>query len=312
MKSASQYTLFSTAFGIGCLITIMITFNGRLAQEVSHTFSLLVIHIAGGLVVAAVLIIRRLIGRASAPSGRRLPWYFWIGGGIGVVMVFGNNVCFAALGVSLTMAAGILGQTAGSIIIDATGFLGMSRYRFIRGKFIGLGIIVLGVLLMVDNWRFDGFFILFAFAVGILTIVQMTINSQLAASIGIIPGTGINYLGGFLAALAGVLLTGTSLTSSFAQLPEVPLYLVLGGGFTGFLIVSGVNTILPKIPTFYSSLLIFLGQISAAVVADALLLGIFSYQRLFASALILAGIAANLIADRRATPAEAETSVSSP
>ncbi len=304
MKDSAQpdvlkYGTFSSAFGIGCLITVMISLNGQLAQAAGQVFSLLVIHISGGLVVFTVLAVRYMKGIPLLKQGPRLPWLYYIGGGLGVVMVFGNNICFSAIGVSVTMAAGILGQTAGSLLIDATGMLGMRRYRFLKGKVFGLLVILFGVSMMVDTWKLDGLFLVIALLVGGLTIMQMALNARLASSIGLMPGVGVNYTGGILAAFVAVLVTGIPLTASFSTLPDVPLYLVIGGGMTGFCIVTGVNTILPKIPTFYSSLLIFLGQISSAITVDALLLGLFSYQRVIGAVLILLGILSNMIVDRR-------------
>ena len=294
-----RYGTFSLAFGLGCLITIMISLNGQLAQAVGPSFSLLVIHLAGGCTVLTAIIIRHLRGTPFQRFSRVMPWFYYTGGALGVLMVFGNNTCFAAIGVSVTMAAGIFGQTAGSIIIDATGSFGMSRYRFAPSKFIGLVIILVGVSLMVDSWQFDLLYLLFALVIGGVTILQMTINSRAATVHGLMPGVGINYLGGIIAALAAVLLSGVPLQSAFCELRHIPLHWVIGGGIVGFFIVSGVNTLLPKIPTFYSSLLMFLGQISSAIAVDAFLLGMFSYQRILGAVLILAGITANMQADRK-------------
>ena len=296
---ALRYGTFSLAFGIGCLITFMISLNGQLAQAVGPSFSLLVIHMAGGSAVIIALIARHLRGIPFLLSASPLPRLYYTGGILGVLMVFGNNTCFVAIGVSVTMAAGIFGQTAGSILIDATGSFGMRRYRFAPSKFIGLGIILAGVALMVNSWQLDLLYLVLALFIGGVTILQMTINSRVAAVHGLMPGVGINYLGGILASLAAVLILGIPLASSFSNLSSVPLHWVVGGGLFGFVIVSGANTILPKIPTFYSSLLMFLGQIASAITVDALLLGIFSYQRILGAALILVGIIANMQADRK-------------
>ena len=292
--------VLGAAYCIGALVTLMISLNGQLAQQTSQAFALVVIHLAGLSAVIAAFIITRT---PPAVPANPLPWYFYSGGVIGVFMVFGSNVSFGAVGASLTLASGVLGQTAGSLTVDTAGLFGMRKYRFIKEKWSGLAVICLGIFVMAETWRIDGIYIILAMMVGAATVFQMILNARLASKIGLFRGVGINYIGGLSASVLALMLTGGSI-ASFSQLDSVPLYLILGGGLLGFIVVTSMNTIVPKIPTFYSALLVFLGQISAGLIIDALLLGIYSPRRTAGAVLIFIGLMLSVHADRRRSQPE--------
>jgi len=251
---------------------------------------------------------------SSQKTGKkRIPPLLYSGGVIGVLMIFGNNICFDRLGTSLTLAAGILGQSAASLVIDSTGFLGMPRYRFRSRKLIGLSLNAAGIIMMVTDWRLNLLFLLFALFVGSLTIIQMSLNAQLAVRTGLFRGVRINYIGGTAASAAALLLVfmlsqkqAISGETAFqpALLGQISPLFLLGGGLLGVLIVTGSNIILPRIPTIYTSLLNFFGQITAALIIDALLFDMFSVRRMRGAVLILAGIAVNVYIDKKSKKKE--------
>jgi len=52
------------------------------------------------------------------------------------------------MGVSLTLAVSLLGQSLAAIIIDHFGLLGMKKIKFERQKITGLILIVSGIIVM--------------------------------------------------------------------------------------------------------------------------------------------------------------------
>jgi bacterial/archaeal transporter family-2 protein len=129
---------------IGLLITVMVTFNGILDSYLSSYFSLFVIHTVGLVTLIVILIVKK----EKLKIKRGIPAYLFSGGAIGVVMVFLNNLCFAELGASLTLALGVLGQLVLAAFIDHFGLLHMSIYKFQKRKLIGFGIILVGIIVM--------------------------------------------------------------------------------------------------------------------------------------------------------------------
>jgi bacterial/archaeal transporter family-2 protein len=129
---------------IGALIAVMIVLNGTLSKTTGNYTSSIIIHFTGLLCVILILI----INRSKINFNRNLPIYLYSAGAIGVFTILFNNLSFSALGVSITLALGLLGQSLCSIIIDHFGLLGMKINKFDKKKYIGLGIIIIGIYVM--------------------------------------------------------------------------------------------------------------------------------------------------------------------
>jgi len=129
---------------IGALIAIMIMINGTLSNAFGNYTSTVIIHIIGLLSMIFVL----LLSRSNLKIVKGIPLYFYSAGAIGVFTVLFNNLSFSKLGVSITLALGLLGQSLSSIIIDHFGLMGMKVIKFQKRKLFGLILITLGILVM--------------------------------------------------------------------------------------------------------------------------------------------------------------------
>ncbi|MGK0466615.1 DMT family transporter [Clostridium sp.] len=135
----------ASAVIIGLLITIMVTFNGILSTYTDSYQSLLIIHIMGLITVIIILITKKQTLKVS----KNIPIYLFSGGLIGVLVVFLNNLCFNALGASLTLSLGVFGQLILASFIDHYGLFGLDIYKFKRKKITGFCIILLGLVAMI-------------------------------------------------------------------------------------------------------------------------------------------------------------------
>lgn len=129
---------------IGVLIAIMTLFNGTLSNTFGNYTSSIIIHVIGLFSITFVLLITR--SRIKIQKG--IPVYLYSAGAIGVFSVVFSNLSFSKLGVSLTLALGLLGQSLSSIFIDHFGLLGMKVIKFEKKKCIGLLFIILGIFIM--------------------------------------------------------------------------------------------------------------------------------------------------------------------
>lgn len=129
---------------IGALIAIMVMFNGTLSNAFGNYTSITIIHIVGLFSIILVLIITG----SKIKYHNQVPLYWYSAGAIGVFTVLFNNLSFPVLGVSLTLALGLLGQSLASILVDHFGLMGMKVVKFEKQKCIGLLFITLGILLM--------------------------------------------------------------------------------------------------------------------------------------------------------------------
>ncbi|MFW2487517.1 DMT family transporter [Clostridium chromiireducens] len=132
------------SFFIGVLIAIMIAFNGTLSDNLGNYYSLVIIHITGFIVMIGILFYKKL----KISFKNNIPLYLYSAGAISVFTVMINNLSYTALGVSLPVALGLLGQLLTSLAFDSYGFLGMPKVIFNKKKFIGLLIITIGIYIM--------------------------------------------------------------------------------------------------------------------------------------------------------------------
>lgn len=108
---------------IGVLITIMIAFNGELSNKLGNYSALVIIHLVGFLIVLLILLSKKI--KISFKNG--LPIYLYSAGAISVFTVMFNNLSYTALGVSIPVALGLLGQLLTSLAFDHYGFLGVKK-----------------------------------------------------------------------------------------------------------------------------------------------------------------------------------------
>ena len=129
---------------IGILIAIMVAFNGELSGNIGNYSSLVVIHVIGYLALVLLMLYKKI----KIPFKMTLPLWLYSAGAISVGTVLINNLSYSAIGVSLPVALGLLGQSLTSLVFDHYGFLGMPKIKFNKNKIIGIVIIIIGVCIM--------------------------------------------------------------------------------------------------------------------------------------------------------------------
>ncbi|WP_315117834.1 DMT family transporter [uncultured Clostridium sp.] len=140
--------------------------------------------------------------------------------------------------------------------------------------------------------------IIIAFITGALVILSMVINSSLGKKIGVLQGTFINYIVGLIGIFVVLLIKYGGIGIPFNHLQSVPLWAYLGGAI-GVIVVATSNIIIPNIPTIYSTLLIFIGQLGTGIVIDYLTMNMVSKGKILGSILILLGLLYNFYIDKK-------------
>jgi transporter family-2 protein len=138
----TMYKLYSALIGI--LLSIMIAINGILANKIGNYPSVVIIHIVGLFGIILILLIKKIKFNLS----KNQPIYLYSAGAIGVFTVLFSNISFNHLGVSISLALCLLGQSVASIIIDHYGLFGMEVIKFKKKKILSLIIICLGIMIM--------------------------------------------------------------------------------------------------------------------------------------------------------------------
>lgn len=134
----------ASAIGIGVLISLMLMANGALQTSYGGAIALLVIHATG----ATALLLLLWVRRKSFKTRERVPLYLFSAGAIGVALVSINNTTVASIGLTLTIALGVVGQLILSALIDQYGLFGLARRPSDARKVLGYALIGTGIAVM--------------------------------------------------------------------------------------------------------------------------------------------------------------------
>ena len=104
------------------------------------------------ILLSTVLLIVTLIGGkggANFAAMKGIPWWGYLGGVIGALIVITQLTAAPELGAGLLVALFVAGQCMGSLMADSFGLPGYERKPFDWGPFVGLGLVFIGALLVV-------------------------------------------------------------------------------------------------------------------------------------------------------------------
>ena len=134
------------AAAAGALMAVQGSFNSTLGKTIGWfegTFSVQLI----GVVTAGVLLWGFRNGSFSKIG--EVPWFAWLGGVIGVAIIFGVTVSIPKLGVGMATTAIIAAQLLTAYLIDHFGWFGMETIPFDMIKAGGIILIVIGAKLLM-------------------------------------------------------------------------------------------------------------------------------------------------------------------
>jgi transporter family-2 protein len=133
---------------------------------------------------------------------------------------------------------------------------------------------------------------------GVSVVINRIINSNLAEKIGTFYSTFINYIVGLVFSFIFFFLTREAFHVSIAEMKGIPLWAYLGG-LAGVIVIVLSNYITPRISAFYSTLLMFIGQLFVGIILDYVTLHDISIGKLIGGFFVLAGLSYNLWIDKK-------------
>lgn len=278
----------------GMLISIMVVFNGGLSDRLGLMAAMLVIHLVGLATISLVLLFK-----GERPRLRGLPLPLMTAGLLGVLTTTFNNYAFGRISVSAIMALALMGDSLSGLVVDYYGLLGMPRRPFNQRKLWGLMLTLLGIAAMVSG-RFALLPVLLSLLAGLTILLSRLLNGAMARLSHPRNSTFINYLVGLLGTLLLMLLWRDG--AGLSALPGMPPQLLLGG-VIGALMVLLTSHIVGRISSYYMSLTLFVGQVSASLLLDMLLDQGFPWRNLLGGACVLAGLMLNLWQDKQMSAA---------
>lgn len=134
-------------------------------------------------------------------------------------------------------------------------------------------------------------YIFFSFLTGVLIVISMVLNGHLSKKVGIINSVLINYLTATISSLTLCFIMVNSI-NSYSSISNIPLVYFLGGAI-GVLTTYLFNIVVHKVPTVYTVILRFIGQMLTSAIIDYWYFNIFSMGKVIGCILFLIGIILN-------------------
>ena len=139
---------FLCALVAGAAMSIQGVMNTRLGDKVGVLETNALVQGVGFLLAMVIVFIFgkgniRLIGQA--------PWYSWLGGMIAPVITVTVMLSIKGLSPTVAISTILLAQLTVAALIDAFGWLGAEKNPFTWQKYVGVGLMAAGVLLM--KWK---------------------------------------------------------------------------------------------------------------------------------------------------------------
>lgn len=122
--------------------------NSGLGKQVGVLMATLIVH-ALGTAFALLLLCLPFLRENKSGSLGSVPWYLYVGGVLGVGIVYLVAVSIARLGVAVTTTLIIVGQVGTALLIDELGLFGIQRTPFTWLKGAGLLLLAAGAGLLL-------------------------------------------------------------------------------------------------------------------------------------------------------------------
>ncbi|MEO1618066.1 MAG: DMT family transporter [Planctomycetota bacterium] len=159
MNASTVFLITSILIGLGAgaCLGAQPSVNGSLGKSVAHPLQASLISFASGTAILFVLTVT--IGGGFPPkfnaSPSSLPWWIWLGGAIGVLMVSTSLWVVPRIGSLPWFAAVMTGQTAAALVLDHFGLLGNPKTPVTPLRILGTVLLALGVFTIVAAKHFE-------------------------------------------------------------------------------------------------------------------------------------------------------------
>lgn len=126
--------------------------QGSLNSALSKISGLLeatfIVHITGTIALVILLFVGR-VGKGNLADAIHAPWYTWLGGLLGVAIIYAVAASIPKLGVATATTFIILAQVSTALLIDHLGLFGLEKAAFTWLKLLGAVLLAVGAKLIL-------------------------------------------------------------------------------------------------------------------------------------------------------------------
>lgn len=143
---ALVYLLLAVA--AGSLVPVQAGINASLRIFLQHPMLAAITNFTVGLTLLTTCALAMRVSLPSAAQIAQAPWWSWIGGSMGAMLVLSGVLLSHRLGAATFVACIILGQLAASVALDHFGLVGFPQHSVTVPRVAGLCLLVAGVYLI--------------------------------------------------------------------------------------------------------------------------------------------------------------------
>ncbi|KJS12167.1 MAG: hypothetical protein VR67_10285 [Peptococcaceae bacterium BRH_c8a] len=147
--SVKMLALFIAALA-GVTMALQGSLNTALGKVIGLLETTFVVHLVG-LLLAGVLIFVLRLGSGDWQRYSGVPWYFYLGGMLGVAIIYGVVRSMASVGVAAATTAIIVGQLLTAAMVDHLGLFGLERIPFSWHRVAGAALMSGGAWLLLKK-----------------------------------------------------------------------------------------------------------------------------------------------------------------
>lgn len=135
------------AMGAGACIALQASANGNFRKNLGdNPLFAAFFSICGTIITACIAMLVLRPPTPSMSAVRETPWWNWIGGPLGAMIVLAGAALVRELGAALFIALVVGGQLLCSLLLDHFALMGLTQQSITPGRVLGALLVVAGVL----------------------------------------------------------------------------------------------------------------------------------------------------------------------
>lgn len=136
---------FIFAFLAGACITLQGVSNARISQDIG-TWQAATITQLTGFVMSLIILL--FVRDGKWQGFKQVKPLYLIGGAFAAIIIFSEVTAIQSIGVTFTISTLLIAQLCLTFIIDIKGWFGMNKRKMRLPQFIGIGLMIIGVIIL--------------------------------------------------------------------------------------------------------------------------------------------------------------------